>query len=264
MLGAITGDIIGSIFEGRKQWMIDRNTQFEPLFARNAKFTDDTVLTIAVADFILNSRDLVETLKAYANTYPKAGFGKAFKEWAFGDNDSPYNSFGNGSAMRVSPIAYAYSTLDDVLLYARETALVTHNHPEGVKGAQAVAASIFLARTGSTKSEIAQYVSGRFNYDLDNSIEHIRWTYTFDSSCQGTVPQAIIAALESTDFENAIRLAVSLGGDCDTLASMAGAIASAIYGGVPTPIAEQARARLDDHLVGILDSFNETYNQKGG
>jgi ADP-ribosylglycohydrolase len=264
MLGAIAGDIVGSVYEGRKQWMIDRNTEFEPLFARNAKFTDDTVMTIAVADYILNSRELVETLKAYANTYPRAGFGKSFKEWAFGDDDSPYNSYGNGSAMRVSPVAYAYSTLDEVLLQAKETALVTHNHPEGVKGAQAVAACIFLARTGSSKSEISRYVSGRFGYDLDDTIERIRWTYSFDSSCQGSVPQAIIAALESTDFENAIRLAVSLGGDCDTLASIAGAIASAIYGGVPTSIAEQARSRLDDHLVGILDSFTRTYKQNGG
>ena len=259
MIGAIAGDIIGSVYEGRKHWMVDRNTEFEPLFARNASFTDDTVLTVAVADFILNSRDLVETLKAYANTYPKAGYGKAFKDWAFGDDDLPYNSFGNGSAMRVSPVAYAYSTLDEVLLYARETALVTHNHPEGVKGAQAIAASVFLARTGASKSEIAQYISGKFHYQLDDTIDRIRWTYAFDSSCQGSVPQAIIAALESTDYENAVRLAVSLGGDCDTLACMAGAIASALYGGVPASIEDQARARLDDHLIGILDSFSETY-----
>lgn len=259
MLGAIAGDIIGSVYEGRKQWMIDRNTEFEPLFARNAKFTDDTVMTAAMADFLLNSRDLVETLKAYANTYPNAGYGKAFKDWAFGDDDSPYNSFGNGSAMRVSPVAYAFSTLDEVLLHAKETASVTHNHPEGVKGAQAVAACVFLARTGSAKSEIRDFISGRFNYHLDDTIDRIRWTYSFDSSCQGSVPQAIIAALESTDWENAVRLAVSLGGDCDTLASIAGAIASAIYGGVPTEIAEQARSRLDEHLTGILDAFTEVY-----
>lgn len=259
MLGAIAGDIIGSVYEGRKQWMIDRNTEFEPLFARNAKFTDDTVMTVAIADFLLNSRDLVETLKAYANTYPNAGYGKAFKDWAFGDDDSPYNSYGNGSAMRVSPVAYAFSTLDEVLLHAKETASVTHNHPEGVKGAQAVAACVFLARTGSAKSEIRDFVSGRFNYHLDDTIDRIRWTYSFDSSCQGSVPQAIIAALESTDWENAVRLAVSLGGDCDTLASIAGAIAAAIYGGVPQGIAEQARARLDGHLTGILDAFTEVY-----
>ena len=264
MLGAIAGDIIGSVYEGRKQWMLERNTDFEPLFARNARFTDDTVLTVAVADYLLNSRDLVETLKAYTNTYPRAGYGKRFKEWAFGDDDSPYNSFGNGSAMRVSPVAYAFSTLDEVLIHAKTTASVTHNHAEGVKGAQAVAAAIFLARNGESKSEIARYVSGKFNYHLDDTIERIRWTYSFDSSCQGSVPQAIIAALESTDFENAVRLAVSLGGDADTLASIAGAIAEALYGGVPSKIADAATATLDDHLTSILVEFNRKYSAAGG
>ncbi|MEK6238900.1 MAG: ADP-ribosylglycohydrolase family protein, partial [Planctomycetales bacterium] len=203
-------------------------------------------------------RDLVETLKAYACTYPRAGYGKSFKNWALSDDESPYNSYGNGSAMRVSPVAYAYSTLDEVLLRAKETAAVTHNHPEGIKGAQAVAASVFLARTGADKSQIAQYVSGKFQYQLDDTIERIRWTYSFDSSCQGSVPQAIIAALESTDFESAVRLAVSLGGDCDTLASIAGAVAEGLYG-VPDAIAEQARSRLDEHLLGILDEFNARF-----
>lgn len=264
MLGAIPGDIIGSVYEGRKQWMLERTTEFDPLFARNSRFTDDTVLTIAVADYILNSRDLVETLKAYANTYPKAGYGKSFKRWAFGDSELPYNSFGNGAAMRVSPVAYAYESLDEVLRQAKFTASVTHNHPEGIKGAQAIAASIFMARTGSSKSEISDYVTGRFNYQLDDTIERIRWTYAFDSSSQGTVPQAIIAALESTDYENAVRLAVSLGGDCDTLASMAGALASAVYGGVPDLIAKPALNKLDDHLSDVLESFNKTFRINGG
>jgi len=264
MLGAIVGDIIGSVYEGRKQWMLERNTDFEPLFAHNARFTDDTVLTIAVADYLLNSRDLVETLKAYANTYPRAGYGKAFKEWAFGDDETPYNSYGNGSAMRVSPVAYAFSTLDEVLIHAKLSAAVTHNHPEGVKGAQAVAAAVFLARTGEAKSEIARYISGRFNYHLDNTIEQIRWGYSFDSSCQGSVPQAITAALESTDFENAVRLAVSLGGDADTLASMAGAIAEGLYGGVPAEIAAAATAKLDDHLASILQEFTRQFCVAGG
>ncbi|QDT25490.1 ADP-ribosylglycohydrolase [Gimesia panareensis] len=261
MLGAIAGDIIGSVYEGRKQWMLERHTDFEPLFARKARFTDDTVLTVAVADYLLNGGNLVETLKSYTQTYPRAGYGKAYLEWAFGEDELPYNSFGNGSAMRVSPVAWAYSSLDEVLHYARETAAVTHNHPEGIKGAQAVAASIFLARTGSTKQEIAHFISGQFNYHLNDTIERIRWTYTFDSSCQGSVPQAILAALESTDFENAVRLAVSLGGDCDTLASIAGAIAEALYGGVPAAIAEQARAHLDEPLTRVLDSFTKTYLQ---
>lgn len=259
MLGAIAGDIIGSVYEGRKQWMIDRNPNFQPLFARKAKFTDDTVLTAAVADSILNSRSLPEMLKAYAGTYPKAGYGKAFRKWAFSDDDTPYSSFGNGSAMRVSPVAYAYSTLDEVLIYAKESASFTHNHSEGIKGAQALAASIYLARTGSTRSEIAQYISGRFNYHLDDTIDRIRWTYAFDSSCQGSVPQAIIAALESTDYENAVRLAVSLGGDCDTLASMAGALAAGLYGGVPDDIEHEARKRLDPHLIEVVNAFCQKY-----
>ena len=259
MIGAIAGDIIGSVYEGRKQWMIDRNPDFEPLISPKARFTDDTVLTVAVADYILNSRDLVETLKAYACTYPKAGYGKAFKAWAFTDDELPYNSFGNGSAMRVSPVAYACSTLDDVLRYAKETASATHNHPEGIKGAQAVAAAVFLARTGSTKSEIGQFIEGRFSYCLNSTIERIRWTYSFDSTCQGSVPQAIIAALESTDFESAVRLAVSLGGDCDTLASIAGAIAQGLYGSVPEDIAAAARFRLDDHLRQIVEEFEARF-----
>jgi ADP-ribosylglycohydrolase len=259
MLGAIPGDIVGSVFEGRKQWMLERNPHFDPLFARNAKFTDDTVLTIAITDYILNSRDLVDTLKAYANTYPKAGYGKSFKKWACGDAKGPYSSYGNGGAMRVSPIAYAYKTLDEVLYHAKLTASVTHNHSEGIKGAQAIAAAIFLARTGATKSDICHYISGQFNYRLDDKIENIRWTYTFDSSSQGTVPQAIIAALESTDYENAIRLAVSLGGDCDTIASMAGAVAAALYGGVPEWIAKQAVDKLDEHLTKIHSSFVNQY-----
>ena len=251
--------MIGSVYEGRKQWMRERHPDFEPLFDPKAAFTDDTVLSVAVADYLINSRDLVETLKAYANTYPRAGYGKAFKRWAFGEDDSPYNSFGNGSAMRVSPVAYAFSTLDEVLLHAKLTASATHNHPEGVKGAQAVASAIFLARHGESKSEIERYISGKFQYRLDRTIEDIRPAYEFDSSCQGSIPQAITAALESTDFEHAVRLAVSLGGDADTLASIAGAIAEALYGGVPPEIAEAATAKLDDHLSSILDQFSQKY-----
>lgn len=259
MLGAIAGDVIGSVYEGRKRWMLERNTDFQPLFAPKTSFTDDTVLTVAIADYLLHSRDLVETLKAYANTYPHAGYGKAFRQWAFGDDELPYNSHGNGSAMRVSPVAYAFATIDEVMRQAKTTAVVTHNHPEGVKGAQAVAAAVYLARSGESKSGIAQYISGKFNYDLDDSIERIRCTYSFDSSCQGSVPQAIIAALESTDFENAVRLAVSLGGDADTLASIAGAIAEALYGGVPPDIVDATMDRLDDHLKSIVVEFTNRF-----
>ena len=263
MLGAIAGDVIGSVYEGNKEWMLERNSEFEPLFARNAKFTDDTVLTVAIADYLLNSRDLIKTLKAYANTYPHAGYGKGFKRWAFGEEDLPYSSYGNGSAMRVSPVAYAFSTLEEVLSQAKVTASVTHNHPDGIRGAQAVASAIFLARTGESRAEIARFISGRFYYHLDDTIKRIRPNYTFDSSCPGSVPQAIIAALESTNFENAIRLAVSLGGDTDTIASIAGAIAEALYGGVPDAIGSAARVKLDQHLTSILDEFYLRFQPKG-
>lgn len=263
MLGAIPGDIIGSVFEGRKQWMLERSPDFDPLFARSAKFTDDTVLTLAVADYFLNSRNLVETLKAYVNTYPTAGYGKSFKNWAFSDLDAPYNSYGNGGAMRVSPVAYVFDTLDEVLHHAKDTARVTHNHPEGIKGAQAIAAATFLGRTGSTKSDIFRFVSGQFNYDLDTTIDKMRWTYSFTSSAEGTVPQAIIAFMESNDYEECIRLAISLGGDCDTLASMAGAVGAAFYGSVPATIIEQSTLRLDDHLAGIHNQFVERYMISG-
>jgi ADP-ribosylglycohydrolase len=259
MLGAIAGDVIGSVYEGKKAWHNLRTPDFEPLFADAARFTDDTVLTIAVAESILYGTDLVDLLKEYARAYPDAGYGGSFKNWAASVDREPYNSWGNGSAMRVSPVGFAYSGLDEVLLRARWTAEVTHNHPDGVKGAQTVAAAIFLARIGTSKGQISDFIEKKFGYDLTPTIEDIRPGYRFDVSCQGSVPQAIIAFLDSTDFESAVRLAVSLGGDADTIACMAGGIAQAYYGGVPAEIREQTLARLDDRLRGVVEAFEAKY-----
>ena len=254
MLGAIAGDIVGSLYE---RYNI-KTTEF-PLFVERSRFTDDTVLTVALADSILNGADYTELLKRYGRRYPKAGFGGAFYNWAHSEDRRPYNSWGNGSAMRVSPVGWAYDTLEEVLDRAAQSAEATHNHPEGVKGAQAIAASVFLARTGGTQETIKTFVEETFGYDLSRSLEEIRPEYIFDVSCQGSVPQAIRAFYEATDFEDALRKAISLGGDSDTIASMAGAIAHAFYG-VPEPIRTEAYARLDEPLRDVAQAFGARYD----
>lgn len=264
MLGAIAGDIIGSVYEGKKRWLVERSPDFQPLFSPKARFTDDTVLTVAVADALLHGQDLTGILKDYFWRYPGAGFGGDFKTWAASEETGPYNSWGNGSAMRVSPVAWAFGTLDEVLQRAKETSRVTHSHPEGVKGAQATATAIFLARSGAAKWEIQEEVARRFHYDLSFRLDDIRPFYAFDSSCQGTVPQAIVAFLESADFESAVRLAISLGGDCDTLACIAGSVAAAFYGGVPVEIRVRALAHLDDPLSEVVAAFEQRYPESAG
>jgi ADP-ribosylglycohydrolase len=258
MIGAIAGDMIGSVYEGKKRWLETRNTDFQPLFSPKARFTDDTVLTVAVAEFLLHGGDLAALFKEYFARYPGAGFGRDFKAWAAADDSEPYGSWGNGSAMRVSPVAHAYETLEEVLWRAKETARVTHNHPEGIKGAQATAAAVYFARAGLPRWEIRGEIERLFHYDLAFRLDDVRPTYVFDSSCQGTVPYAIVAYLESTDFESAVRLAVSLGGDCDTLACIAGAIAAAGYG-VPAWIRAEALARLDEPMLAVLREFEARY-----
>ena len=189
LLGAIAGDMIGSPYESRR-WRI-KTTEF-PLFQRFSRFTDDTVLTVATMDCLLHgSKDYAACYKKYARKYPDAGFGKQFKGWMYADNSLPYNSWGNGSGMRVSPVGWAFGTLDETLAAARASAEVTHNHPEGIRGAEAVAACIFLARNGKTKDEIREYVENTFGYDLRRTCREIRPTYRFDSSCQGSVPEGI-------------------------------------------------------------------------
>ena len=255
MIGAIAGDIIGSVYE-----RVNIKTVEFPLFQKRSRFTDDTVLSVALADAILHGADYASKLKEYYRLYPRAGYGGAFMEWACSDSMAPYNSWGNGSAMRVSPVGFAFDTLETVLDEARKSAAVTHNHPEGIKGAQAVAACVFLARTGSNREEIRQYVTGSFGYDLSESIDSIRPHYTFDVSCQGSVPQAITAFLESVDLEDAIRKAVSIGGDSDTIACIAGGIAHAFYGGIPHFMAERVHEILDQRLNSILEEFSLRFN----
>ncbi|MCU0492040.1 MAG: ADP-ribosylglycohydrolase family protein [Chloroflexaceae bacterium] len=261
MIGAIAGDVIGSVYEHKKRWMGERNPDFEPLFAPNSRFTDDTVLTLAVAEHLLHGDDLAELFKIAFHRYPTAGFGSRFRAWAKDEAEDSYGSWGNGAAMRVSPVAYTNPTLAEVLHHAKRTAIVTHSHPEGVKGALAIAAATFLARTGSSKGAIAAHIERTYAYDLNTTIDEIRPSYEFDSSAQGTVPQAIIAFLDSNDYESAVRLAVSLGGDADTLACMAGSIAEAFYGGVPPAIRQQALERLDDSMLEIIAAFEERFHE---
>lgn len=254
MLGAIAGDIIGSVYEFHNI----KTTDFE-LLPKRCFFTDDTVLTVALAEAILHDRDYVPLMKQYYLKYPNAGYGGSFHKWARSKNSAPYNSWGNGAAMRISPVGFAFDTLDDVLRQALKYTEVTHNHPEGIKGAQATASSIFLARKGKQKREIKSYVEKTFGYDLSRTLDEIRPVYRFNESCQETVPEAITAFLESDDFEDAMRKAVSLGGDSDTLACITGGIAQAFYGGVPKSIADEVYKKLDDHLRSITLSFMEKY-----
>jgi ADP-ribosylglycohydrolase len=235
-----------------------KSTDF-PLFSPESIFTDDTVLTVAVADRILHGKDYAATLKEYGRRYPNAGYGGMFYQWLYEPGSAPYKSYGNGSAMRVSPVGFAFNTIEEVLTEAQRSAEVTHNHPEGIKGAQAIASAIFLARTGKEKKEIAGYIEGQFGYNLRQTLDEIRPSYHFDETCQGSVPQAIIAFLESTDYEDAVRKAVSLGGDSDTLACMAGGIAQAYYGRIADCIVREVRQILDEDLLTIVDEFNNRY-----
>jgi ADP-ribosylglycohydrolase len=254
MLGAIIGDIVGSVYE----WNNIKTTQF-PLFTSDCFFTDDSVLTVATAKALLSDMGYAAAYQDFARRYPGRGYGGYFHSWIHAENPQPYNSWGNGSAMRVSPVGFAFNTVDEVLQAAQHSAEVTHNHPEGIKGAQATALAILRARQGSTQQDIRAEISQRFGYDLDRTLDEIRPTYTFNESCQGTVPEAMIAFLESTDFKDAIRKAISLGGDSDTLACITGGIAEAFYGGVPEEIADQAYGYLPDEFREIIKEFQEKY-----
>jgi ADP-ribosylglycohydrolase len=254
MLGAIAGDIIGSVYEARPI----KTTNFR-LFHPLCRFTDDTVLTVALADSLMHGAPFVGLLKQYYRAYPHAGYGGSFRQWAQSGDSRPYYSWGNGSAMRVSPVGFACVTLDDVLRQAKQSAEVTHDHPEGIKGAQAIASSVFLARTGQSKDQIKSYVERTFGYNLDKSLDEIRPTYEFLVSCQKSVPPAIRAFLESDNFEDAVRKAVSLGGDSDTLACMAGGIAQAFFGGVPPAITNRVYELLDDQLSMMTRKFTESF-----
>ncbi|MBI4347205.1 MAG: ADP-ribosylglycohydrolase family protein [Elusimicrobia bacterium] len=253
MLGAIAGDVIGSVFEFDNVKRADFR-----LFSADSDFTDDSVLTFAVADCILNSLDYGRTIRSYARRYPGRGYGGRFKSWVASEQLGPYQSFGNGSAMRVSPVGFAFDTEERVLAEARRSAEVTHDHPEGIKGAQAVALAIFLARTTRDKKLVRRRVAA-LGYDLDRTLDQIRPGYAFDETCPGSVPEAVIAFLESEGYEDAVRKAVSLGGDSDTIACMAGSIAQAYYGSVPAAIEAEVRERLPEEFADILDRFNERF-----
>jgi ADP-ribosylglycohydrolase len=255
MLGAIAGDVIGSVYESQPI----KTTQFQ-LFSPGSTYTDDSVLTMAIADAILNDIDYSVALKQWGCQYPNAGYGGKFYRWLFTPDSGPYNSWGNGAAMRVSPIGFAFESLDEVLHQARNSAAVTHNHPEGIKGAQAVATAIYLARTGKSKAEIKQEIRTRFAYNVDQRLDEIRPQYRFDVSCQGSVPQSIIAFLESYDYEDAVRKAISLGGDSDTMACIAGGIAQAFYKTIPEPIVEEVMSRLPMVFVKLINAFNQRYD----
>lgn len=254
MIGAIIGDIVGSVYE----WNNIKTKDF-PLFSPRCFFTDDTVMTLAIAEGLMNggSADaFIQAMKKYGRMYPDAGYGGRFGSWLFTEDTHPYNSWGNGSAMRVSPVAWMFDTLAELEQFAEVSAAVTHNHPEGIKGAQATAAAIFLARKGKSKDEIKDHIESKYGYDLSRTLDEIRPGYRFNESCQETVPEAITAFLESVDFEDAIRNAISLGGDSDTLAAITGSIAEAAYG-VPEEIMEKALAILDERLLDVYRQFSE-------
>ena len=276
MLGAIVGDVVGSVYE----WNNIKTKDF-PFFREDCFFTDDTVMTCAVAEAIMNGGekdDFIDAMKKYGRMYPNADYGARFNRWLMTDNREPYNSFGNGSAMRVSPCAWvmeaATSELpSEVKRLAQLSSEVTHNHPEGIKGAMATADVIFMCRyffgghasdNGQPNSDnpeeikrrIKEHIEKEYGYDLSKTLDEIRPTYRFNETCQDTVPQAIVAFLESTDFEDAIRNAISLGGDSDTLAAITGSIAEAAYG-IPEWITDKVYTYLDEPLKDVLRRWEE-------
>ncbi len=258
LIGAVIGDIAGSIYEFNPHKSKDIN-----LHNKDMEYTDDTIMTIAVADWILNDKKLtkkglVARMQQWGRKYPNpmGAYGGMFSQWLSSNNPKPYNSWGNGAAMRVAAVGFAFSSLEETLKVAKKSAEVTHNHPEGIKGAQATAAAIFMARTGSTKEEIRRYISENFGYNMNRTCDDIRPTYSFDGSCQGTVPESIIAFLNSKDYEDAIRLCISLGGDADTMGAITGAIAGAYYHQMPYDLYEFAINKLPDDIKGIIKLFD--------
>jgi len=276
ILGAVIGDTVGSIYEFNNH----KSVEFE-LFDPRCEFTDDSIVTVAVAKWLVIDKQhtlekLEECLVDFGKRYPNpmGGYGGGYVRWLFypehlnvyRDKNTdgslktgrrPYNSWGNGSAMRVSAVGWAFDTLEETLEIAKRSAEITHNHPEGIKGAQATAAAIFLARTGKSKQEIKDYIEKTFGYDLSRTCDEIRPKYHFDGSCQGTVPEAMIAFLESKDFESAIRLGVSIGGDTDTLVCITGGIAEAFYKDIPQPIVDKILSMIPQEFKEILGKFNK-------
>lgn len=257
MMGAIAGDMIGSPYE-----FSEEKPEDYPLFQQFSRFTDDTVMTVAVAEGLLNREKFyVELFKNYGRRFPKAGYGGNFARWIVSDDMEAYGSFGNGSAMRVSPVAWAFDAWEEVLEEAKRTAIVTHDHPEGIKGAVATAGAIYLARTTKDKGEILDFLSTEIGYDMDRTLAEIRPGYRFDVTCQGSVPEAMIAFLEAENYEESVRNAISLGGDADTQACIAGAVAEAFWG-LPEDIYLATWNRLPVSLQTIIQEFEERYGRK--
>ncbi len=252
MIGAIAGDMIGSPYESCPI----KHTDFDLIVS---VFTDDTVLTVAVAYAILNDADITSSLKIFAERYHHLPYGGGFKKWIRSCRNKPYNSFGNGAAMRVSPVGFAFESVEDVLHQAKRTAEVTHNHQEGIKGAQSTALAVYLARTGEGKQTIRREIADRFCYDLNRTVDEIRPGYKFDVSCQGSVPESMIAFLDSDSYEDAVRKAISLGGDADTMACIAGGIAQAYYKKIPEKIVNEVINKLPADLMQIVNEFNVKY-----
>jgi ADP-ribosylglycohydrolase len=256
MFGAIVGDIAGSTYE-------HSNFRFEScrIFAERSRFTDDTVLTLATADHFIFGDSYSDVYRRFGRNYPHAGYGSAFRSWFLSDHPMPYNSHGNGSAMRASPIGWVAKDLQWALDEAARSAEVTHDHPNGIKGAQAVASAVFLARQGESKQGLRKFLSGHFQYNLNRTVEDIRPSYTFNASCECSVPEAIIAFLDSSDFESALRKAISLGGYSDTIASISGAIAHAFYRQIPEWMTEYCLGVLDVAQRCIINDFWEQYGK---
>lgn len=267
MYGAILGDIIGSPFEFDRG---DKTKDFK-LFSRRSHFTDDSVMTLAVCEALLKvgqdvtvkeiENAVISSMQSWGRRYPHAGYGGYFRRWLTARHPEPYNSYGNGSAMRVSAVGWLYDSLEKTRTVAKATANVTHNHPEGIKGAEATASAIFMARNGSSKEEIKKYIENEFHYDLNRTLNEIRPGYHMDETCQKTVPEAIIAFLEAKDFEDAIRNAVSLGGDTDTLGAITGSIAEAYYG-IPEWLITECRKRINKDMRIVLDDFNDVLSNQ--
>ena len=267
MYGAILGDMIGSPYEFDR----GKKTKEFPLFSKHSTYTDDSVMTIAVGEAFLDAqpnaaddwtmRRLVKGMQRWGRKYPHAGYGGNFRWWLRSDDPQPYSSYGNGSAMRVSAVAWLYNDLESVRKAAMMSAVVSHNHPEGIKGAEATATAIFLARTGHSKAEIKEYIEQTFHYDLCRTCDEIRPGYRHVESCQETVPEAITAFLEGESFEDVIRTAVSLGGDCDTLTAIAGSIAEGFYG-IPEILKQECLNRLPEDMRSVLEHFDEYLSRK--
>lgn len=255
--GAVCGDIIGSVYEryGTKKY------DFR-LFSKFSRFTDDTVCSIAVADALTSGVSFEAKLQEWCRKYPDAGYGGKFRYWIASDEPEPYGSYGNGSAMRVSAVGVFATSIDECLELAKQSAEVTHNHPEGIKGAQAVALAIFLSLEGFDKEQIKDELERRFKYDLSRDYEAIQRTYRFQVSCQRSVPEAIIAFLVSDDYESAVRRAVAYGGDADTQAAIAGSIAAAYYGEIPEPISIYYRAKLPPEMIAVIENLDKAIDAK--